>query len=139
MSAVLLDTHMLVWFANGDAQVGRRARQEISRAAQAGQLHLSAISAWEIAMLVAKGRLALDRDVTDWISEALAKLGIKLQALTVDIAVASTRLPGEPHGDPADRIIAATARNLGARLVTVDEKLLVYAKGGHMSALDGAR
>ncbi|MFT7721830.1 MAG: type II toxin-antitoxin system VapC family toxin [Roseateles sp.] len=138
MTRLLLDTHILVWFAHGDERVGPHARAAINRAAAAGALHLSAISAWEVAMLVAKGRLALAQDVEQWLDEALARLNLRLEALSVGIAVASSRLPGMVHGDPADRILAATARALGAALVTVDEKLLDYARAGHLLALDGS-
>jgi PIN domain nuclease of toxin-antitoxin system len=139
LSRLLLATHILLWFAAGDPRAGPATRGAISQAAAAGELHLAAISTWEVAMLVAKGRLALTQDVGDWLGQALHHLGMQLQPLSVEIAVASTRLPGELHGDPADRLIAATARVLDATLVTVDEKLLAYAAAGHLKVLDGAR
>lgn len=86
-------------------------------------------------MLVAKERLVLDRDVGEWISAALALPGLCLEPLSPPIAVASTRLPGRLHGDPADRIIAATARHLGATLITDDRLLLEYGQAGHLKVL----
>ncbi len=96
---------------------------------------VSAITPWEIGMLVAKGRLVLDRDVMDWLQAALSLPGIRVAPLEPALAVASTRLPGELHGDPADRLIVATARHLGATLVTADAALLAYGQLGHVGVL----
>ena len=85
-------------------------------------------------MLVAKSRLAFSRDVLDWINEALTGPGIALVPLLPKIAVASSRLPGGPHGDLADRVIVATARHLGAPVVTADRKILTYSRQGHLRA-----
>ena len=86
-------------------------------------------------MLVSKGRLVLDRDVGEWIGAALSQPGVRLEALSPEVAVASTRLPGTLHADPADRILAATARHLGAVLLTDDQLLLEYGKEGHIKTL----
>jgi hypothetical protein len=86
-------------------------------------------------MRVAKGRLVLDRDVMEWVQATLALPGLRMAPLEPAVAVASTRLPGELHGDPADRLIVATARHLGATLVTADAALLAYARLGHVQAL----
>ena len=133
--AVVLDTHVLVWLAEGDARLGAGAQQRIEQAAAAGQVWVSAITPWEIGMLVAKGRLVLARDVQDWVDEVLGLPGLRLAPLEPAIAIASTRLPAELHGDPADRLIVATARHLGAALVTADEALLRYAVAGHLQAV----
>lgn len=132
VSVVLLDTHVLVWLLNGSNRLGVEAQRVIQQAAQEDGLYLSAISPWEIAMLVSKGRLVLYRDVGEWVREALALPGIRLEPLSPEVAVASTRLPGEIHSDPADRIIAATARHLGATLITDDGLLLDYGAAGHL-------
>lgn len=135
MNAVLLDTHALVWLVVGDGQLRLAVRRRIETAAQEQQLWVSAITPWEIGMLVAKGRLVLDRDVTDWLQAALSLPGIRVAPLEPALAVASTRLPGELHGDPADRLIVATARHLGATLVTADAALLAYGQLGHVGVL----
>ena len=83
-------------------------------------------------MLVAKQRLALDRDVGEWLDAALALPGLRLAPLEPPMAVDATRLPGELHGDPADRMIAATARHHTAILVTDDRLLLEYGAAGHL-------
>ncbi len=135
MNPVLLDTHALVWLLSGNTRLGPRARDAIERAAQVNNLVVSAITPWEIAMLVAKGKLTLGQDVGDWIREALAQPGIRLEALAPEIAVASTRLPWEIHPDPADRMIVATARHIDALLVTADQQLLSYSAAGHFKTL----
>ena len=83
-------------------------------------------------MLVSKGRLVLDRDVGEWLHAALARPGVRLAPLSIEVAVESTRLPGSIHADPADRIIAATARHNVAMLVTDDQRLLDYSAAGHL-------
>jgi PIN domain nuclease of toxin-antitoxin system len=135
LTAVLLDTHALVWLVAGDARLRPAVRRRIEAAAHEQQLWVSAITPWEIGMLVAKGRLVLDRDVMDWLQAALALPGIRMAPLEPAAAVASTRLPGELHGDPADRLIVATARHLGAALVTADAALLAYGRLGHVGVL----
>ena len=84
-------------------------------------------------MLEAKGRIRLSSPCGQWVEEALATPGLTLVPLTPEIALDSSRLPGDFHGDPADRIIAATARRMGARLLTRDEKLLAYGRGHHVA------
>ena len=84
-------------------------------------------------MLEAKGRIRLGSPCQQWVEEALATPGLTLVPLTPEIALDSSRLPGDFHGDPADRIIVATARRLGARLLTRDEKLLAYGHGHHVT------
>jgi PIN domain nuclease of toxin-antitoxin system len=131
-AAVLLDTYVLVWLVGGDTQLSARARRQI---AAATTVWVSAITPWEIGMLVAKGRLTLAQDPLEWLDAVLALPGIRLAGLEPAIAVASSRLPGDLPGDPADRIIAATARHLDAKLVTADEKLLAYGAAGFLSAV----
>lgn len=135
MSLLLLDTHILVWLVVGDPRLRAAARRRVEKAAQDQCLWVSAITAWEIGMLVAKGRLVLDRDVTGWVQAALALPGIRLATLEPVLAIDSTRLPGALHADPADRLIVATARHLGATLVTADTALLAYGRQGHVGVL----
>ena len=137
--SMLLDTHVLVRHLEGNQKIGKRARAAIEEATMADSALISAITPWEIALLVSKGRLRLGGDVMDWLRAVLAKPGIHLVPLEPEIAVASTRLPFEMHPDPADRILVATARHLGATLVTADKALLDHAKKGHFRVLDAAR
>ncbi len=139
MSLVLLDTHAWVWLLNGDPKLNPKAVKAIERSLSEEAVLLSAISPWEVAMLVSKGRLTLDRDVGEWVGTAVSITGIRLEPISPEIAVASTRLPGNIHPDPADRLIAATARHLGALLITDDQLLLDYGTAGHLKTLKAGR
>jgi PIN domain nuclease of toxin-antitoxin system len=97
---------------------------------------VSAITPWEIALLVSKNRMKLGADVMEWVRDALSKPGVRLVPLAPEIAVVSTRLPFEMHADLADRILVATARHLGATLVTADGGLLELAKQGRFLGMD---
>ncbi len=133
---LVLDTHTLVWMVNKSARLGAETAKVLDEASFEDEIAVSAITPWEIALLVSKQRLTLESDVLDWVQGALAKPGLKLVGLEPEIAIASTRLPFEMHGDPADRILVATARHLGATLVTADRALLDMAKKGHFRAID---
>ncbi len=96
---------------------------------------VAAISIWAVGMLLAKGRVTLDRDVGEWVRAALSRSGMGLVALEPEIALAASRLPGEMQGDPADRLIVASARHTGAVLITEDRLIMEYAGAGHVRAL----
>ena len=136
---LLLDTHALVWSVEERPRLGNLAKRAINIAARLNQIAVSAISPWEVALLVSKGRLNLSTDVMVWVREALSKPGVNFVALEPEIAVASTRLPFEMHADPADRILVATAKQLGATLVTADKTLLGLAKKGHFRVMNAAQ
>ena len=123
---ILLDTHIWVWWVNGNAQL-TGAHAKLLEENEATGLAVSVISCWEVAKLVERQRLELDRPVADWIQQALAYPGIRLLYLTSRIAVESTQLPPAFHRDPADQIIVATSRIRGFPLVTADERILQYA------------
>lgn len=121
---ILLDTHAWIWWVSEPDRLSARARAAIDYAAAIG---ISPISAWEISTKAARGRLRLDRDPSVWVIQALARPRVELSPLTAEIAVAAGRLgEGGFHGDPADRMIAATAIARGAELVTVDERIRSY-------------
>jgi PIN domain nuclease of toxin-antitoxin system len=136
---LLLDTHALVWMVNKSARLGGATSKALDQASFEDRLAVSAITPWEVALLVSKQRLTLNSDVMDWINEALRKPGLRLVELEPEIAVASTRLPFEMHSDPADRILVATARQLGATLVTADKALLGLAKKRYFKAIDAEK
>ena len=134
---LLLDTHVWVWAQLGLIQLlSRAALQAIRSAESVGNLRISVISIWELAMLEKKGRIALPMNIRTWVEQALSKPGIAVAALTPEIMLESVYLPGELHGDPADRMLAATARVLGATLVTQDAQLIRYSKLRHVRALE---
>lgn len=126
---LLLDTHTWLWLVGGAEPLKRPVLSAVEGAARRGRIRVSAISVWEVAMLQAKGRIRLAKDCLAWVQEALSAPGTSLVPLTPEIAVESSRLPGEFHGDPADRILVATARLLDATLLTRDERILAYGKG----------
>ncbi len=125
--SVLLDTHVWVWWNSEPDKIRAGLRAVIEAASSKSALYLSAISPWEVAMLVEKKRLHLEMDTLLWIERALDEAGLSLYPLSPAVAVASNRLPGAFHSDPADRIIVATARELGATLLTRDEAILAYS------------
>lgn len=134
---LLLDTHVWIWLMDGARhEVGRRALGAVEAAAARGRVMVSAISVWEVAMLGAKGRVRFSMEVGEWVRRSLEAPGLRLAGLSPEIAVESARLPGTAHGDPADRILIATARVSGATLVTRDAKILEYAESGHLAVLD---
>ena len=122
---IVLDTHAWVWWVHGDARL-TTAQAEIIRTNETDVIGVSAISCWEIAKLVERGRLELPCSVEEWFERALSYPGIRLLELTPEIAIESTRLPGEFHRDPADQIIVATARVWGCTLVTSDTRICKY-------------
>lgn len=120
---IVLDTAAWIWCASDPERLTPAARRAIDRAEHA---FVSAISVWEVAMLVAKRRIQLDRTVEQWVDIALALPGIQLAPLEPAIAVRSTKLPGEFHPDPADRIIVATALEKSVSILTPDERIRSY-------------
>ncbi|MFC1526586.1 type II toxin-antitoxin system VapC family toxin [Candidatus Latescibacterota bacterium] len=131
---VVLDTHVWIWLLNGDRALSPQAREAARAAAETGQVLVSPISVWEVGMLEARGRISFGADVGEWVRQGLAAPGICLAPLTPQIALASSRLPGSIPGDPADRLIVATARAHDAVLVTRDRDLLAYSEGGFVAA-----
>lgn len=123
----LLDTHAWVWWVTEDRRLSAASRRAINRSSSAGSLVLSLISVWEVAKKVEKAQLVLDRPVEDWVDEAVARPGLQLLELTRPILLESCRLPGPFHGDPADQIIVATARERQATVVTKDDRIRRYA------------
>ena len=99
-------------------------------------LRVSSISVWEVGVQRAKGRVQLSTPLRDWVRRALTPTGISLLPLDADIAVESTLVPGEPHGDPADRFLLAAARTKGLVLATRDEAIIRYGHAGHVRVLE---
>lgn len=132
---VLLDTCALLWIAEGEkiADLAKAALDALWRRGEAPRV--STISAWEIGLLTARGRLSLPMSPGQWWARATDRLAFKLIDLTPDLMIGSSFLPGRPPDDPADRILAATARELGYSLMTRDAKLLDYATAGHLQAI----
>lgn len=123
---IVLDTHTLVWWVARDPTLSKKAKAAIERELAGGEIIVSAISAWEIAMLVEREKLVFSMDVGSWLATVSAIEAVRFVPIDPEIAVKSVGLPGEFHKDPADRMIVATARKLAVPLVTKDEKIRAY-------------
>lgn len=121
---ILLDTHALIWWIEESGHLSDRAAAAIE---QRGPALVSPISFWELATLIERGRVAVDRELTRWCRDLLASATVEVATLTPSAAIAAARLP-EFHGDPADRLIYATARELGVLLVSKDTRIREYAQ-----------
>jgi len=132
---LLLDTCAAIWLAE-ETILSKAAQEALAIAAENRQfVYISAISSWEMGMLVSKDRLKLSVPPNVWFERVLANPRMQLIDLSVRTLIASSFLPGAPPRDPADRIIAATARENGYCIMTRDKHLLAYADEGHIQAL----
>jgi PIN domain nuclease of toxin-antitoxin system len=135
MQPLLLDTCAAIWLA-ADAPLAQPALDAIADGMKAGfALQVSPVTAWEIGLLARKGRFRALVSPQRWFERLCAVPGVALCDLSAKILLDSSFLPGEFHGDPADRMMAATARELGFTLLTRDRALLAYAAEGHLAAL----
>jgi PIN domain nuclease of toxin-antitoxin system len=134
MSPLLLDTNAAIWLSRDELKA--QASERLDEAARAGvATYLSAITAWEVGLLVSRNRLGLGTTPQRWFARILAMPNVYLAELSPDILMASSFLPGKPPRDPADRILLATARHLGATLITRDRLLLKYGEDGQVSTI----
>lgn len=136
---VLLDTCAVIWLANGDP-IPPKAVARIVAAGLASGIFVSPASAWEIGLLARprSGRVAMPQFLPDpksWFARFLAGPGIRLADFTPDIAVDASWLPGDLHGDPGDRMIIATARQMRVPIVTRDSRIGAYAAAGHVEVI----
>lgn len=130
----LLDTCSLLWLMEHSLPPGVEAQLK-ARVAGGEAVHVSPVAAWEIGMLVAHGRIELPLEPSEYFRRVLAMPEIRLTALSPELLIQSSFLPGTPPHDPFDRLMAATARVAGFTLVTRDRALLAYAAAGYLSAL----
>ncbi len=125
---IVIDTHVLLWWAGGLLEkLSKPAKHYLREAEKSdGGILVSAISAWEIAILVQKGRLTLAMDTEEWLNNSSLLPGLQFLAIDRYTAVQSAHLPEPFHRDPADRIIVSTARVMGFPLVTSDQNIREY-------------
>jgi PIN domain nuclease of toxin-antitoxin system len=134
MSPLLLDTNAAIWFSRDELTAA--TSDKLDEAARAGvATYVSPITAWEVGQLVSRNRLSLGATPQRWFARILAMPNVHLTELSPDILIAASFLPGKPPNDPADRILLATARDLGATLVTRDREMLAYGAQGNASVL----
>jgi len=124
---IVLDTHAWVWFVSNPELLSRKASEAIEDAVVEKRVFISSISAWEVALLVARGRLQLTMEVDEWVARSESLPFFQFIPLNNTIAVKSVALPGPLHADPADRVIIATAHSLGAPIITKDKRLRAYS------------
>ena len=136
MRPLLLDTCAVIWLSEGE-KLARPAIDLLKAADDAGRFtYISPISAWEVGQLASRGRVQLLITPQRWFARLFEARGVQLAEMSPDVLIASSSLPGKPPRDPADRIIAATARDLGATLITRDRALLDYGGQGHLSVAE---
>ncbi len=121
---IVLDTHTLVWLDEGSLRLGKKSLSFIDQSLKLGELYISAISFWEVAMLVTKGRLEINFPIDVW-RQNLINNGLKEIPLSGNTAIHAALLD-DFHGDPADRMIVSSAINANASLCTADEKILLW-------------
>ena len=136
MHSLLLDTCALI-FLTEKQRLAPGAAEKLRAVSEAGgTTFISPISAWEVGMLTSRGRLQLLIRPERWFANLFDVPGVKLADMSPDLLIASSYLPGKPPADPMDRILAATARELGAPLITRDRALLHYGAQGHVAVVE---
>jgi PIN domain nuclease of toxin-antitoxin system len=135
MQPLLLDTCAVIWIAENE-KLAPGAIEALDDANESGAAtYVSPITAWEIGMLVSRDRLKLLITPQRWFARLFETQGVKLAVMSPDLLIDASFLPGNPPRDPADRIIAATARDYGCTLITRDRLLLDYGEQGYVSVL----
>jgi PIN domain nuclease of toxin-antitoxin system len=135
MKDLLLDTCAAIWFAEGIGFRGTAAAEFEKALEGRRRIVVSPITAWEIGILVARNRYRTAIDVVEWLDMLLERGGFALAEMPPRVLAKSSHLPGKLHGDPADRIIVATAREYGHVIMTRDKKILDYAGQGFVQAM----
>jgi PIN domain nuclease of toxin-antitoxin system len=131
---ILLDTHAIIWMPDA-GKLSAPAEDALQEAQEQDiPVLMSPISAWEIGLLVARGKVALPVSPAAWL-KTMTDAGLAWADLSPDVLISSSFLPGDIHGDPADRILVATARTYGYRLMTRDRRLLDYGAAGHVQVI----
>lgn len=131
---VVLDTHVLLWALLEPEKLSEEVKNQINSAQENSELLLSSISLWEIAMLKLKKRINIYEPITDFLQSIANLNGLLIKDISPEIAAEGISLMDDFHGDPADRIIVATAKCYGATLLTRDQKILTWADLGHIKS-----
>ncbi|WP_040255600.1 type II toxin-antitoxin system VapC family toxin [Rickettsia hoogstraalii] len=134
-NGLVLYTHVLLWSLLQPEELSEQTKHKINLAQESSQLFLSSISLWEIAMLNFKKRINVYEPIKDFLNSITNINGLSIKDISPEVAAESVSLMDDFHGDPADRIIVATAKCLGVTLLTRDQKILNWAKLGHIKSI----
>jgi PIN domain nuclease of toxin-antitoxin system len=133
--SILLDTHIAIWLSDGSTRLKPSVLSLIESSFHSGKLCISAISAWEIGLLVSKNRLNVGQSAMAWFDSFVRQFNIYVLDISAEIAINSSYLPGKFHGDPADRILVATALAHSTALVSADKEIVSYGKQGFVQII----
>ncbi len=134
---LLLDTHIWIWYATGvEKAISQKLRALIAKQSAHSAVYISSISLWEIGMLALKNRITFEMPLKKWVYQALAGTRVKVENVSGEVALESALLQDDFHGDPADRILLATSKSIGATLMTRDKEILAYANKHDFNALN---
>lgn len=122
---ILLDTHVILWWQAGGDRLSRTATAAIEAA---GMLYVSPLTFWEIATLRRLGRIGLDRDIGSWVQDLIRVPRVATAPLSPEAAAWAGDLPQSFPGDPIDRMLYATSRDLRVPFVSKDEGLRAFAR-----------
>jgi len=128
---LVIDTHILIWYLEG-IELSQQQVQIIENQRNLSQLYISAISIWEVSMLINKKKAAISIPIHEWLNKVLSIPGLNIIDLSLTILVESCNLPDFDHKDPADRMIIASTREIDGHLLTFDKRILEYANNGYM-------
>ncbi len=135
MTSILLDTCAVIWTGTKKQLIPAAVDAIDEMSDRDERMLVSPITAWELGLLVSRGRYRFSMDVVEWFTKYMENRAVVLAGLSPEVLLLSSYLPGNPPNDPADRIIIATARQYGYRIMTRDQKILDYAKEGHVNAI----
>ena len=129
---IVLDTQVWLWWVHDVSKLSKRSALAIKQAEETDGIRVSVISVWEIAVKSALGKLELSMEIDEWFRLARSYPNLIVEPVSAQDVIASTRLPGDFHKDPADRIIVAMSRRHGVSLVTSDGLIRAYP---HVSSI----
>lgn len=132
---LILDTHVWIWLTSGE-NVFKQSFLKFIAERKKISIYISPISIWEVGILVEKNRIQLEMDRLEWVENSLQASEFEIAPITTRIAIQSSRLPGDLHGDPADRLLISTAHEINAVLVTCDQKILQYGEDRYIDVYD---
>ena len=132
---IVLDTHILIWSLIEPNKLSSSVKEIITAAQNSDNLYIATITLWEIAMLIQKQRISVFKRTSDFLNSITNLDGLSLIQVNANIAAESVALPGTFIGDPADCLIISSTREIGATLITKDQKILEWANLGYLKVI----